>query len=62
MGEGGLEKELSFGNICTKWLISESFTTEIAAHVPSEIEELRDGMLGNYAPQIKAGRHQRERA
>lgn len=29
--EGGLETNLTFSNTCTKWLLSESFTTQKAA-------------------------------
>lgn len=41
MGGGGLEVDLTFGNIWTKWLLIENFTTEITATLYlKKIEEL----------------------
>lgn len=39
MGVGGLGTDLTFGNICIKWLLLESFTTETGFPYPSKNQE-----------------------
>lgn len=38
MGKGELEIDLTFSNVYTKWLLSESFTTEIVYIKSSMLE------------------------
>lgn len=54
MGGGGLETTLFFGNICTKRLLSKSFTTEIVGPLYFQrSRNSREVMPWNHAPESK---------